>query len=269
VAIIDARVANASPDTKLLALALRLSELYLRRDDMKADEIRLDEIFLEVPSLLGDKHVFRWDAGVNVFASAGDRRWWQDHRLPGGIAFSVNSVGHMVKSVELRAAMKTFAGAVGIEEPVDGFENVQDLAKALRMAMQTIHGASDANSGKATWLLSADTLEEDAPMCPFSKPAILADTNHCKYQGYYHTDHSTPTSYFDVSVRRPESIQPMELDFTYLFVNDVNNPAYETMGSGVQVRTGEGQTPPAPVRAPNRRGLVMPTVVSRESLPKF
>jgi hypothetical protein len=76
-------------------LALRLCSLYLL-EEVAPDRIFLDEIWLEKPGR--DATTWRWHAGVNSFRAQGDGRWWQDHLMPGGIAFSVNSVGHMVKS---------------------------------------------------------------------------------------------------------------------------------------------------------------------------
>jgi hypothetical protein len=34
---------------------------------------------------------------VDFFACAGDGRWWHDHRFPGGIAYTANSTGHMMR----------------------------------------------------------------------------------------------------------------------------------------------------------------------------
>jgi hypothetical protein len=91
-------VAEAEPNAILQEFARRLCQLYLL-DECGSDRILLDEIYLEKPG--PERSVWKWVTGVNVFAAAGDGRWWQDHRMPGGLGFSVNSVGHMVKSSQL------------------------------------------------------------------------------------------------------------------------------------------------------------------------
>jgi hypothetical protein len=97
---VSRKVAEAEPNAALQEFARRLCQLYLE-DECPADEILLDDIFLEAPGY--ERAVWKWAAGANVFAAAADRRWWQDHRIPGGLGFSVNSVGHMVKSSQLSA----------------------------------------------------------------------------------------------------------------------------------------------------------------------
>ena len=68
-------------------------------------ECYLERVQLEQP----DKQHRTWEcpASVNYFSAQGDKRWWQDHRFPAGLAFSVNSVGHMVKSGKLNEAMRS------------------------------------------------------------------------------------------------------------------------------------------------------------------
>src|SRR2546423_14958970 len=68
------------------------------------DNAHLEQIYLQKPGTR--LTTWKWLAGVNYFCAQGDRRWWQDHRIPGGMAFSVNSGGHLVKSGIIGHAMK-------------------------------------------------------------------------------------------------------------------------------------------------------------------
>src|SRR5262249_4326358 len=76
-------LATAAPDEHLQAFAIRLASLYLRRpvepNRIYHDRIRLWE--------LGFENRRQWRVGANVFAVAGDGRWWHDHRIPGGLGF--------------------------------------------------------------------------------------------------------------------------------------------------------------------------------------
>src|SRR5436190_3009558 len=236
---VSAAIAYASPDEVLQEFAQRLAALYLNRDGAPLDEVLLDYAVLEVPGREGP-HLVRWDAGVNVFAAAGDRRWWQDHRIPAGLAFSMNSVGHMVKSAQLTDAFHSFVETLNLIAPDDEQGKIGSLEDALSVAMLTIDNASDAVSGKATWLVSP---QEVSASCPKTTAAIrkkVADKSYCLYRGMYHTDHTIPTSYFRVDVERPRDTRAFDLDFTYLYHDSVTNPAYRTMGAGEQIR-GEGR----------------------------
>jgi hypothetical protein len=104
--------------------------------------------------------------------------------------------------------------------------------------MRTIHGATEAVSGKATELLPLPVDQSILPVCPFELSRYLKDFNYCEYQGYYHTDITIPSEYFRPDIERPSEIGERHLDFTYLFDADINNPSNVTMGTGRRVRKG-------------------------------
>jgi hypothetical protein len=262
------QLALARPDPIVLALAQRLCSLYLLTD-IETDAVYLDEIFLEKPG--ATRITWRWNVGANYFASHGDGRWWQDHRIPGGIGFSMNSVGHMAKSGLLANALIEFDKIVGGPAEEHAATKIDSLPKALEMAMRTISLAADAVSGKATELLPlpADTSQLVAPACPAILPAFLANKNWCTYRGYYHTDITIPSEYFVPNVERPAYCGPHDLDFTYLFDAGVNNPDNLTMGFGRRIRGGIEDSVPgaAPVSAApsqGRIGRVQPSELSIE-----
>lgn len=229
---VSERLLNAAPNQEVAALAHRLAELYLL-DDVAFDAVHFDEVYLEQP---GDAAaVWRWHAGVNYFASHGDKRWWHDHRIPGGIGFSINSVGHMAKSGLMRNALAKLDEVMGTNEDSASRAKIESLTKALELAMTTIDRAQDTVSGKATRLLSLPDNPSSIPARP-ELPDFLSGKNHCEYFGYYHTDFTLPSEYFLSDVARPSELSGHTLDFTYLFDPSVDNPAYKTMGEGRRLR---------------------------------
>jgi hypothetical protein len=226
-------IARAEPSGDVKALAERLCSLYLLTE-VTDDTVLLDDIFLEVP---GERRTtWKWKTGVNYFCAQADKRWWHDHRIPGGMGFSVNSVGHLVKAARLASAMKHVETEV--EAPPEGWDasRIDSLEKALALAMRTIGNAAKTVSGRATELLPIESTEQRPQGCPYRIPIDLQDKNFCEYKGFYHTDHTIPSSYFRPDIERPADIKPYQLDFTYLFRSDVDNPAFQTMGRGQQIR---------------------------------
>jgi hypothetical protein len=231
---ITERLAYAAPSQTILQLAQRLCSLYLMRS-IAPDTIYHDEIFLEKPG--PGRRTWRWLVGANFFGAQGDGRWWRDHRIPGGIALSMNSVGHMVKADMISRAMMELdrkVGAVGEEWDVS---QVDSLDKALTLAMRTIKQAADTPSGPATSLITDDGSCEIA--CPFPLPPDLAGRSYCEYRGQYHTDVTLPSEYFDPAVNRPASVPSHVLDFTYLFDRRTENQDFVLMGEGVPIRDAE------------------------------
>jgi hypothetical protein len=234
--VVSPTLSYATPDQVIARLAQRLCYLYLDRD-IDFDFVHHEELFLEKPG--SARMTWKWLAGVNYFSAQGDKRWWNDHRIPGGMGFSINSVGHLVKSEKIAKAMMELNQDLGIfDEEGWSDSKVDSLEKALVLAMQTISQASDSISGKATELLILPHAARDdgRPPCPIALPSSLADKDYCSYAGYYHTDYTLPSEYFVPDVVRPASVEPFLLDFTYLFHKHVNNPDHWTMGRGRRIR---------------------------------
>lgn len=234
--VVSPKLAMAEPDETLKTMAQRLCSLYLLRE-IEPDQVYHDEIWLEKP---GDQRTtWKWLAGVNYFCSNGDGRWWQDHRIPGGMALSINSVGHLVKSGILEQGMKSLDSIMGLPHQPATPSKLTSLQDALVMAMKTITKASDAVSGKATELLplSVTSIDHGPPTaCPFSLPDGLASYDPRYYKGYYHTDITIASEYFIPDVKRPSQCKAQTLEFTYLYDKSFENPDYITMGIGRQVR---------------------------------
>jgi hypothetical protein len=262
IALISPTLSEALPDQVVAAIAQRLCSLYLRID-ADFDIIYHENIFLEKPG--HERMTWRWLAGVNYFSAQGDKRWWHDHRFPGGMAFSVNSVGHFVRSEIIANAMIELNKTLGVSDDEDWTDSkVDSLEKALVLAMRTISLASETSSGQATKLLAQT---ENLPKCPVELPKSLSGKNHVEYLGYYHTDYTLPSEYFHPDVDRPTSIDPFFLDFSYLFNKDVSNPDYFMMGEGQRIRADRSAVTQPPADAGEdyklRRG--MPESVAIES----
>lgn len=243
-------IALGLPGEHMKELARRICSLYLL-EAIETDQIYLDEVFLEIPGR--ERSTWRWHAGVNYLCAQGDKRWWQDHRVPGGMAFSINSVGHMAKSGRLALAMKDLNDVLEIPSEAGTTPKIESLPTALEFAMRTIAIASNTVSGKATELMPLPTNPAELPVrnCPVDLPAFLKDRNFCSYRGYYHTDYTLPSEYFLPDVERPQWVQPHKLDFTYLFVDGAENLDFMTMGVGRRVRRIDA--PAEPVNATKRR----------------
>src|ERR1051326_5943251 len=110
--VISERIATAVPDTEVLKFAQILARLYLHEDSIEVDRIYYNSAFLAIPDQR--ERVLKWKAGVNYFAAHGDERWWQDHRIPGGLGFSTNSVGHLVKSGKLFSILNKYLMEMGV-----------------------------------------------------------------------------------------------------------------------------------------------------------
>lgn len=219
------RIMLAEPNAALRALALRLAELYLL-EQIEADRVYHDRILLKVLP----EETREWVVGVNFFGSQGDGRWWHDHRIPGGIALSMNSVGHLIRaSAELSTTVDPTGRTQGQRRPVDS------LDAGLRNAMLSIRNASNTVSGKATSLRSVENMDPSLRNeCPFSAvPPELREFDWRKYSGWYDTDHSIPSGIFRPDIERPHDVREFELDFTYL--HDARNVDYYRTGPGVRI----------------------------------
>lgn len=223
-------LASAVPSPAMLELARRLCFLYLQTD-IFTDTIHLDQLYLQKPG--STLTTWKWLTGVNYFCAQGDGRWWHDHRIPGGMAFSVNSVGHLVKSGIVAKAMKEMDTLLG--GPFEDYPEpkVDSLGKALELAMRTIDMAANAVSGNATELLPSPIGMTE---CPVKLSNKVRNKNCYEYKGFYHTDYTLPSEYFLPDIVRPVHITPHLLDFTYLFKRGVDNPDFRLLGEGQQIR---------------------------------
>jgi hypothetical protein len=218
--LVSPTIARVRPCVGLRDIALRLCQIYLSDDSISTDKIFLDSLSLEINR--PEFHEYRtWQAGVNFFGSSGDRTWWHDHRIPGGLAFSMNSVGHMTRA-RLESELPK-RPALRLVEPADRLVDF-----ALLFAMRTIHTASKG-------VQPGTRLADRDGHCPISEGVRgkslyeMASYNERYYLGQYHTDITVPSEYFDPSIIRPLKDE-CKLDFTYL--HDQSAPEYALMAVG-------------------------------------
>jgi hypothetical protein len=213
IVVASPRVAFAAPDQHLRAFSDHLLELAgweaNRRGVRRKNTVTSDFLYLKNPF---DGSFYGFQFNADFFACAGDGRWWHDHRFPGGIAFTANSTGHMIRFRDWYQSKD------------------QNESWALKQAMLTIKNAAPTKSadggtpqeqGQVTWLLPLDA--EGEPLvsnvhCPLSNvPATLEGKDWTRYEGLLHTDHAVREEFFFDREVAPTSSKPYLMDFTYLY----------------------------------------------------
>lgn len=226
IVVCSPRVALAAPDRHLQAFSDRVLSLAGWEPDRRGARIRntvtSDYLYLRN---LRDDGLYGFLFNVDFFACAGDRRWWRDHRFPGGIAFTANSAGHMMR----------------FREWYEGKNESESWA--LIQAMSTIRNAEPADGeaagdpeaeGRATWLLPLG--DQGRPIvagltCPLSRvPSALEGKDWTRYAGLLHTDHAVRAEFFQDRDIAPTSNKPYLMDFTYLY--NETDPDFERFAKG-------------------------------------
>jgi hypothetical protein len=228
IVVASPRVALAAPDQHLRAFSDRILELAGwesdRRGVRRKNTLTSDFLYLRNPR---DEGLYGFRFNADFFACAGDRRWWHDHRFPGGIAFTANSTGHMIR----------------FREWYQGKD--QNESWALTQAMLTIRnaaptrtteGSDPIDQGRVTWLRSLDAkgkpLVADA-VCPLARvPTMLEGKDWTRYEGLLHTDHAVREEFFLNRDVAPTASKPYLMDFTYLF--DQNQRDFEEFTRGTR-----------------------------------
>jgi hypothetical protein len=204
-AVASSTVALATPDENLYQFACKIRDLWgCPSSEENSGMMHWETLFLQNPQ---DSSYVRFTFGVDFFASQGDHRWWHDHRVPGGLAFTANSVGHMQR----------------YREWYKGSKNQREWV--LQTAMGTIHLSAHTPHGKATWLrpLSGGRPVIADIQCPFANPdklkPELKGMDWTRYGGHLHTDHSIRKEFFSEKPGKTPDLTNSEWlqDFTYLY----------------------------------------------------
>jgi hypothetical protein len=273
--LLSQRIAEANPDQTLLELALHICSMYLSEQKrVEVDERRQDEMLLRFSTT---KKAQWFVAGVDYFSTQGDRRWWHDHRFPGGMAFVVNSPGHLALAELQRRTLEQSATEVLREEikqlvtskhiPKKGQRRevekqlkaalarlkktkVDSLPSILKYAMHTIMNATDQSDPakgptwpKATSLLRRDPELDACPYREIEEDGRLKDKDYRFYIGWYHTDHTIRSDFFSESQSRPELLDvPFALDLSYL--TDPATGDFQSIAKGVTIKLPQLKLPP-------------------------
>lgn len=223
-AVASERVSLAEPNAVLHDLATELLRLWTCGSTLEPQgRVHWEELFLENPA---DGSFVKFTFSVDFFAAAGDRRWWHDHRLPGGVAFTANSAGHMRM----------------YREWYEGKRDQQEWL--LETAMGTIGRAAETQYGTATWLrplVEGRPFVPDVP-CPVRELRTqLAGYDWTRYAGHLHTDHSIRPEFFRANPEKPPAAKRTEWvqDFQYLY--DPAVPDHIRFVSGVAISKREVQ----------------------------
>ncbi len=233
---ISPHIARATAGPELLTLARHLCGLYLGQDDL--DRILLDDLVLEI-QIESNREYRAWSVGVNYFSAQGDGKWWRDHRIPGGMAFSMNSVGHMARTkAEAMIRRNPDLAAGCLEVPRERL-----TYWALPTAMKTI-GPPIEGSTRGTWLAERGQFPEDSEPPTYEQRqrvfGALAGFSENRYLGCYHTDETIPSIYFDPSITKLAEATPKDnLYFTYL--HSPGDPDYTRMGIGTLIEALEAE----------------------------
>jgi hypothetical protein len=163
-----------------------------------------------------DELFYGFQFNVDFFAAAGDQRWWHDHRIPGGIAFTANSTGHM-------KAYRDWYEDPGSEH---GEWALKQAMITIAQSHPTKAGDSGAkpdpgHEGRVTWLRDLDAkgrpLIAQIP-CPLRNvPTKLEGKDWTRYEGLLHTDHAIREEFFADRDEPLTAPSPYIMDFTYLY----------------------------------------------------
>lgn len=229
VSIVSQRVTFAEPNEILRQFAQEFLNIWGCRSTTEPQgQVHWEDLFLENPHT---REYVRFSFSVDFFAAAGDGRWWQDHRVPGGIAFTANSVGHMRRYREW-------------------YEGKADQSTwILETAMKTIARAANTQYGSATWLRP---LIEGRPFVPeIACPVVnlrpeLAGYDWTRYAGHLHTDHAVRPEFFRTEPDKPAETKYREWvqDFQYLYDQTSRDHARFAAGEPVSKQEVEEQVGP-------------------------
>jgi hypothetical protein len=217
------KLAFAAPDENLRSFASKLRDLWgCPMTQSSSGPIHWETLYIQNPT---DSHFQKFTFGVDFFAAQGDNRWWHDHRCPGGILFTANSVGHMRKYREWYGKR----------------DNQEEWT--VQTAMMTIDSAANTPYGKSTELKALD--DKGQPFvkdlaCPIQKlRPQLVNRDWTRYLGHLHTDHSIRPEFFYGQPEMPTDVAKNTYvqDFAYLY--DPRSPDYVKFVSGVPAAADE------------------------------
>jgi hypothetical protein len=227
--VASSKVALAAPDEHLREFSnaiLKLSGWSVGRHRLArpVNEVSSGYLYLRNPT---DKQLYGFQFNIDFFACAGHSRWWHDHRFPGGIAFTANSLGHM-------RAYRNWYGK-GSDTEWATLQAMLTIDNAEKGKVATKDRAKQPDpEGRSTWLkpLSPEGMPQVPGLTsPLAKtPDRLQSKDWTKYEGYLHTDHAVREEFFQDRDIPPNIDRPYVMDFTYIF--DESQPDFAEFSGG-------------------------------------
>lgn len=219
IVIVAPSLVAKQPDGGLKEIARRLLELYMEIDriDDNTYHTQREYVFLRRVSE-GTPSLLKFSTLPNIFCAQGDRRWWHDHRTPGGLMVTSNALGHFMYC----------RGRGQLDAPAKIW--------ALENAMRTINNAySGSRKGApkfcpATNLVPAGT-DESSPLKPTSE-LVKYSVDH--YEGYFHTDHLIPSVYFEPKQRKEPPPRYADLTFRYIYDESADPEEHRELMTGIK-----------------------------------
>jgi hypothetical protein len=217
--VVSPRLVGREPDDGLKEICRRLMEVYMQV--AVADNsfhTQREYVYLR----RSESVVLKFSTLPNIFCAQGDRRWWHDHRTPGGIMITSNALGHFMYARSKKAILET-----------------SECTWALENAMRTISNAQPKPSGgkttfahcPATFLVSRQS-KDPAPL-KSSSPFANFSPDH--YEGYFHTDHLIPAAFFQKD-RDPKNLQKYDdLSLRYIFDPSEDPEGHAELMAGIPV----------------------------------
>ncbi len=201
VLLLSKSLVNKEPGDKLKEICRRLLELYMEVERVDDDTIvpQREYVFLRT----GPAKFLKFATLPNVFCAQGDRRWWHDHRTPGGIMITSNALGHFELS-------RSHTSEITDKEKAHGLDNAMRTIKNAYGNEKKVRGLTHC---PATRLVNCDPAEH-TPICEGSD---LREYSPSHYQGFFHTDHLVPSVFFSKERDQTELRSYDDLSFQYIF----------------------------------------------------
>jgi hypothetical protein len=205
VVLLSKRLVNKEPGDKLKEVCRRLLELYMEVDRVNDDMIlpQREYVFMRVPQKESETKLLRFGTLPNVFCAQGDKRWWHDHRTPGGIMITSNALGHF-------EYYRNGEGVLGDKEKTHALDN----------AMRTISNAF-GNDKKRRGLAHCPATKlvplAEGEATPIREGSDLHKHSPSHYEGFFHTDHLIPSAFFSKDRDPKELTLYNNLSFQYIY----------------------------------------------------
>ena len=195
------------PGSELKEACRRLMELYVGAS-VPDDTILAQHEYVYLAKTIDEKRVLLKFATLpNIFCPQGDKRWWHDHRTPGGIMITSNALGHFMHC----------------QKP----SGPPDTRKALKQAFMTIQNAF--TSGNRRLRQPSTCLESRPPNepSPLENDRTYSSFSAQRYHGWFNTDHLIPSVFFENAQPKHEY---RDLDFSY--IHDPETEDYAELMAG-------------------------------------